>query len=37
VGLITKTDVLHALLQLRGRGPLDIAAAVIQAEEGEIK
>jgi acetoin utilization protein AcuB len=35
VGLITKTDVLHALLQLRGRGPLDIAAAVIQAEEGE--
>lgn len=37
LGLITKTDVLHALLQLRGKGPLDIAAAVIHAEGGTEK
>jgi CBS domain-containing protein len=33
VGLITMADVLHGLLQLRGKGPLDIANAVLQAEE----
>ncbi len=34
IGFITKSDVLHAFLHLRGKGPLDIAAAVIRAEDG---
>ena len=31
-GIITETDILQAFLQLRGKGPLDIAACVVQAE-----
>jgi acetoin utilization protein AcuB len=34
VGIITETDILQALLQLRGKGPLDIAAVVAQSEGG---
>jgi CBS domain-containing protein len=34
VGLFSLTGALHGLLQLRGKGPLDIAAAVVQAEGG---
>ena len=34
VGIITETDILQAFLQLRGKGPLDIAASVL-AIEGE--
>jgi len=32
VGIITETDILQAFLQLRGKGPLDIAASVVQIE-----
>jgi acetoin utilization protein AcuB len=32
VGLFSLAGALHGLLQLRGKGPLDIAAAVVQAE-----
>ncbi|HSB70009.1 MAG TPA: CBS domain-containing protein [Candidatus Methylomirabilis sp.] len=31
-GIITETDILQAFLQLRGKGPLDIAAAVVEIE-----
>ncbi|HWT83208.1 MAG TPA: CBS domain-containing protein [Candidatus Acidoferrum sp.] len=34
VGIITETDILQAFLQLRGKGPLDVAASVL-AIEGE--
>jgi CBS domain-containing protein len=30
IGTITETDLLQAFLQLRGKGPLDIAAAVLE-------
>ena len=33
VGIITETDILQAFLQLRGKGPLDIAASVVQIED----
>lgn len=32
VGIITETDILHAFLQLRGKGPLDIASSVVEGE-----
>jgi acetoin utilization protein AcuB len=31
-GIITETDLLQALLQLRGTGPLDIAASIVAIE-----
>lgn len=31
-GIITETDLLQALLQLRGKGPLDIAASIVAIE-----
>ena len=34
VGIITETDILQAFLQLRGKGPLDVAASIL-AIEGE--
>ncbi len=32
VGIITETDILQAFLQLRGKGPLDIAASIVAIE-----
>jgi len=32
VGIITETDVLQAFLQLRGKGPLDIATSIVEIE-----
>ena len=32
VGIITETDILQAFLQLRGKGPLDIASSIVEAE-----
>jgi acetoin utilization protein AcuB len=32
IGIITETDILQAFLQLRGKGPLDIAASIVEAE-----
>lgn len=32
VGIVTETDILQAFLQLRGKGPLDIAASVVAIE-----
>ena len=32
VGIITETDILQAFLQLRGKGPLDIASTIVEAE-----
>jgi len=34
VGLITEGDILQAFLQLRGKGPLDIAESVVAIEQG---
>jgi acetoin utilization protein AcuB len=31
-GIITETDILQAFLQLRGKGPLDIAASIVAIE-----
>ena len=31
-GIITETDILQAFLQLRGKGPLDIASSIVQIE-----
>lgn len=33
VGIITESDILQAFLQLRGKGPLDITASVVQIED----
>jgi len=32
VGIVTETDILQAFLQLRGKGPLDIAASIVAIE-----
>ena len=32
VGIITETDILQAFLQLRGKGPLDIATSIVTIE-----
>lgn len=32
VGIITETDILQAFLQLRGKGPLDVATSVVEGE-----
>ncbi len=32
VGIITETDILQAFLQLRGKGPLDIATSIVAIE-----
>ena len=32
VGIITETDILQAFLQLRGKGPLDIASSIVAIE-----
>lgn len=32
VGIITETDILQAFLQLRGKGPLDIAKSIVAIE-----
>lgn len=32
VGIITETDILQAFLQLRGKGPLDIAESIVAIE-----
>lgn len=32
LGIITETDILQAFLQLRGKGPLDIAASIVAIE-----
>ncbi len=32
VGIITETDILQAFLQLRGKGPLDIASSIVEIE-----
>lgn len=31
-GIITETDILQAFLQLRGKGPLDIASSIVEIE-----
>jgi acetoin utilization protein AcuB len=31
-GIITETDILQAFLQFRGKGPLDIAASIVEIE-----
>jgi len=35
VGIITETDILQAFLQLRGKGPLDIAESIVEIERGK--
>jgi acetoin utilization protein AcuB len=35
VGIITETDILQAFLQLRGKGPLDIASSIVEIERGK--
>ncbi len=32
IGILTETDILQAFLQLRGKGPLDIAASIVAIE-----
>lgn len=32
VGILTEADILQAFLQLRGKGPLDIASSIVQIE-----
>ncbi len=32
VGILTETDILQAFLQLRGKGPLDIASSIVEIE-----
>jgi len=32
IGIITETDILQAFLQLRGKGPLDIASSIVAIE-----
>ena len=32
IGIITETDILQAFLQLRGKGPLDIAESIVEIE-----
>ncbi len=31
-GIITETDILQAFLQLRGKGPLDVASSIVEIE-----
>jgi acetoin utilization protein AcuB len=35
VGIITETDILQAFLQLRGKGPLDIATSIVDLEKNK--
>ena len=35
IGIITETDILQAFLQLRGKGPLDIAESIVEIERGK--